>query len=188
MSRCCALAAELSRDLNGVKPWIYWADFLASAMLGYAALAGAILVVGRMIAWVSGMVAILALYRAGSFIHELTHIKHRDLPWFRFGWNAIVGVPLLVPSFLYEGVHNLHHNKTRYGTIEDPEYLPLALMKPWTVPLFVIVSALAPVAMLVRFGVLTPLSLVIPPLRKIVVERFSGLQINPLFRRRAARG
>ncbi|CAM3089165.1 Fatty acid desaturase domain-containing protein [Sphingomonas antarctica] len=181
------VAAELSRDLNGVKPRIYWADFLASAALGYAALASAILLSGAL-AWVSGVIAILALYRAGSFIHELTHVKHRDLRWFRFGWNAIAGVPLLVPSFLYEGVHNLHHNKTRYGTIEDPEYLPLALMKPWTVPLFVIVSALAPLAMLVRFGVLTPLSLIVPPLRTIVVERFSGLQINPLFRRRTPEG
>ena len=181
------VAAELSRDLNGVKPWIYWGDFLVSAVLGYAALAGAILLSDAW-AWLSGGVAILALYRAGSFIHELTHVKHRDLRWFRFGWNALVGVPLLVPSFLYEGVHNLHHNKTRYGTIEDPEYLPLALMKPWTVPLFVIVSALAPVAMLVRFGLLSPLSLLIPPLRTMVVERFSGLQINPLFRRRPPEG
>jgi fatty acid desaturase len=180
-------AAELSRDLNGAKPAIYWADFIGSAVLGYGALAGAILLSGAL-AWISGIVAVLALYRAGSFIHELTHIKHRDLPWFRFGWNVLVGVPLLVPSFLYEGVHNLHHNKTRYGTVEDPEYLPLALMKPWTVPLFVIVSALAPVAMLIRFGVLTPLSLLIPPLRNLVVERFSGLQINPLFRRRAPEG
>ena len=180
-------AAEMSRDLNGAKPGIYWGDFLGSAVLGYGALAGAILLSGAF-AWVGGVVAILALYRAGSFIHELTHIKHRDVTWFRFGWNSVVGVPLLVPSFLYEGVHNLHHARTRYGTIEDPEYLPLALMKPWTVPLFVIVSGFAPLAMLIRFGVLTPLSLLVPSLRKVVVERFSGLQINPLFRRRAPEG
>jgi fatty acid desaturase len=36
--------------------------------------------------------------------------------------------------------------------------------------------------------VLAPLSLIIPPLRKIVSERFSGLQINPLFRRRPPEG
>ena len=41
----------------------------------------------------------------------------------------LLGVPLLVPSFLYEGVHNQHHAKLYYGTIDDPEYLPLALMK-----------------------------------------------------------
>ena len=180
-------AAELTRDINVARPVVYWADFLASAVLGYAGLAGAILLSG-LLAVASAFVAILALYRAGSFIHELTHVRHRELPWFRFGWNAVVGVPLLVPSFMYEGVHNLHHNRTRYGTVEDPEYLPLALMKPWTLPLFVVTAALAPVALLVRYALLTPLSLVIPPLRTLVVERFSGLQINPKFRRRPPEG
>lgn len=180
-------AAELTRDINAAKPVIYWADLLGSALLGYATLAGAILLTGPL-ALLAGLVAVLALYRAGSFIHELTHIKHAQVPGFRLGWNALIGVPLLMPSFLYEGVHNLHHAKTRYGTVDDPEYLPLALMKPWTLPLFVVVAALAPVAMLVRFGVLTPLSLVFPKLRALVVARYSGLQINPKFRRRPAEG
>jgi fatty acid desaturase len=180
-------AAELTRDINVARPLVYWGDFLGSAALGYAGLAGAILLSGLW-AVASALVAILALYRAGSFIHELTHVRHRELPWFRFGWNALVGVPLLVPSFMYEGVHNLHHARTRYGTVEDPEYLPLALMKPWTLPLFVVTAALAPVALLLRFAVLTPLSLVIPPLRRLVVGQFSGLQINPKFRRRPPEG
>jgi fatty acid desaturase len=157
-------------------------------VVGYGALAAAIVVpsTGWMVA--AMIVSILGLYRAGSFIHELTHIKHSAVPGFRFGWNALVGVPLLLPSFMYEGVHSLHHAKTRYGTSEDPEYLPLALMKPWTVPLFVLIAALGPIALLFRFAVLAPLSLVIPPLRRIVVERYSGLVINPDFRRRPAEG
>ena len=154
-------AAELTRDINVARPMIYWGDFLGSAALGYAGLAGAILLSG-MWAFAAAFVAMLALYRAGSFIHELTHIRHRELPWFRLGWNMVVGVPLLVPSFMYEGVHNLHHARTRYGTVEDPEYLPLALMKPWTLPLFVVTAALAPVALLIRFAVLTPVSLLSP--------------------------
>src|SRR3954453_10880194 len=129
----------------------------------------------------AGLIAVLALYRAGSFIHELTHIKKGAVKGFRFVWNLIVGVPLLVPSFMYEGVHNQHHGKTYYGTANDPEYLPLALMKPWTLPLFLIVAALAPVGMLIRFGILTPLSLLSPKLRRAVVGRYSGLQINPRF-------
>jgi fatty acid desaturase len=180
-------AAEVTRDINVAKPLIYWGDFLGSAAVGYAALAGAILLSGIW-AFAVAFVAILALYRAGSFIHELTHIRHRELPWFRFGWNAIIGVPLLIPSFMYEGVHNLHHARTRYGTVEDPEYLPLALMRPWTLPLFVVTAALAPIALLIRFAVLTPLSVVFPPVRRIVVGQFSGLQINPKFRRRAPDG
>lgn len=181
-------AAELTRDLHAAKPSIYWTDLVASCVVGYAALTAAIQLPATGWAVLAGVVAVFALYRAGSFIHEVSHMKHSALRGFRGGWNALVGVPLMVPSFMYEGVHNLHHARTRYGTIDDPEYLPLALMKPWTVPLFVLAAALAPVGLLVRYAVLTPLSFVFPGLRKVVVERFSALAINPQFRRRLPEG
>jgi fatty acid desaturase len=181
-------AAELTRELNAPRPAIYWSDLIASVTIGYGALAVAATIGSRGWAVVAGMVAVLALYRAISFIHELTHIKHAALPGFRLGWNALVGVPLLTPSFMYEGVHNLHHAKTRYGTAEDPEYLPLALMKPWTLPVFITVSMLAPVGLLIRYAILSPLSAIFPKLRTIVVERYSALSINPSFRRRVPDG
>ncbi|WP_260580729.1 fatty acid desaturase family protein [Sphingopyxis sp. PET50] len=181
-------ASDLTRDLVTPSARIYWTDFLGSALLGYAGVAGAILAPSTGWALAAAVVAVLALYRAGSFIHELTHIRKQALPGFRLAWNALIGVPMLIPSFLYEGIHSLHHNRTKYGTVEDPEYLPLALMKPWTVPLFVVAAAFAPFALLFRFAVLTPLSFLIPPLRKLVMERYSGLIINPLFRRRAPEG
>ena len=174
-------AASLTRDLNAPKDAIYWADMLGSALLGYAGLLAAMLVRPTWFAVGCGIVAVLALYRAGSFIHELTHIKKGAVKGFRFTWNLIVGVPLLVPSFMYEGVHNQHHAKRYYGTVDDPEYLPLALMHPWTLPLFLMVAALAPIGMLIRFGILAPLSLLSPRLRSVVVGRYSGLQINPKF-------
>ena len=174
-------AASLTRDLNAPRTAIYWADMLGSALLGYAALLAATLVKPTWFAVGIGMVAVLALYRAGSFIHELTHIKKGAVRGFRFTWNLIVGVPLLVPSFMYEGVHNQHHAKRYYGTVDDPEYLPLALMHPWTLPVFLIAAALAPIGMLIRFGILAPLSLLSPKLRAAVVGRYSGLQINPKF-------
>jgi fatty acid desaturase len=180
-------AATLTRDLNAPNPAIYWADFLGSALIGYAGLALAIGATGWMQA-LGAVVAVLALYRAGSFIHEVTHIKQSALPGFRTAWNLIIGVPLLVPSFMYEGVHNLHHARTRYGTVDDPEYLPLALMGPGKLVLFVVVAVLAPFALLLRFGVLAPLSLVLPPLRRMLVEQFSALTINPEFRRAAPEG
>ena len=162
---------------------------LGSALLGYAALVrGDRSPDRRCSASVAGLVAILALYRAGSFIHELTHLKPSAVPGFRLVWNLLVGVPLLVPSFMYEGVHNQHHAKTYYGTADDPEYLPLALMQPWTLPVFLIAAALAPIGMLIRFGLLAPLSLLSPKLRETVVAKYSGLQINPLFRRRRPEG
>ena len=181
-------AATLTRDLNVPDARIYWADLIGSAVLGYSALFTAMFAGSAGIASAAGVVAVLALYRAGSFIHELTHIKKGAVRGFRLVWNAIIGVPLLVPSFMYEGVHNQHHAKRYYGTADDPEYLPLALMKPSTLPLFLIAAALAPVGMLIRFAILAPLSMLSPALRRVVVEKYSGLQINPKFRRPAPQG
>ena len=181
-------AAELTRDISTARPEIYWPDMLISAGLGYAALAGAILVDSTWLAVGLGLFAALSLYRALLFIHELTHIHKNALPGFRFVWNLLVGIPLLTPSFMYEGVHTLHHSRTRYGTPEDPEYLPLALMKPWSLPTFILVAILAPPLLLIRSGILVPLGALIPPLRKLVWERVSALSINPDFRRRKPEG
>ena len=180
-------AVELTRDISAAKPAIYWPDMLGSAALGYAGIAGAVLLSGWQ-AWAAGIVAVLFLYRALLFIHELTHIHRTALPGFRLAWNALVGIPMLTPSFMYEGVHTLHHARTRYGTAEDPEYLPLALMKPWSLPAFILIAALLPVGLLLRAALLVPLGAVIPPLRKLVWERASSLSINPDFRRRPPEG
>jgi fatty acid desaturase len=181
-------AADLTRDIAEARPGIYWPDMLASAALGYAGLAGAIVLANPWLAVASAVVAVLALYRALLFIHELTHIHRDALPGFRLGWNLMVGIPMLTPSFMYENVHTLHHARTRYGTIEDPEYLPLALMKPWSLPVFLITAILLPPALLLRSAVLVPLGAMFPPLRRLVWERLSALAINPAFRRRAPEG
>lgn len=181
-------AAELTRDLQKHNALLYWADFLGSAALGYAAAATAMLVQPWWLAVAAGLIAVLALYRATLFLHEVTHLEEGRLPGFAAAWNLVIGVPTLLPSFLYEGIHIVHHSRTRYGTVQDPEYLPLALMGPWTLPLFLLAALLMPFALLLRFGVLGPLSLLSPRLRTLVVGRFSGLQINPRFVRRAPEG
>ena len=181
-------ARDLTRDLGEAKPAIYWPDMLVSAGVGYAGMVAAILAESAWVTVLAGVIAALALYRALMFIHELTHIKSDALPGFRLGWNLMVGIPMLTPSFMYEGVHVIHHKRTQYGTIEDPEYLPLALMKPWSLPAFVLVALLAPLALIVRFGVLVPLGAIIPPVRNFVWQRFSSLSINPDFRRKPPAG
>jgi len=181
-------ARDLTKGLGEAKPGIYWSDMLLSAAVGYAGIAVAIFSTNLGVQIAAGVVAALALYRALMFIHELTHIHRDALPGFRTGWNLLVGIPMLTPSFMYEGVHVIHHKRTQYGTVEDPEYLPLALMKPWSLPLFVVVAMLLPVALIARFGVLYPLGLVIPAVRRFTWERFSALSINPEFRRKAPEG
>jgi fatty acid desaturase len=179
-------AAELTRDISAHRPAIYWSDMLASSLLGYAALAGAILLQPAWLAWASGIVAVLLLYRALLFIHEISHFRKNEVPGFLLVWNLMVGIPMLTPSLMYEAVHTLHHARTRYGTIEDPEYLPLALMKPWSLPAFILIALLAPPALIIRYGILAPLGLIFPPLRRLTWERLSSLSINPSFRRRPA--
>ncbi|WP_271440009.1 fatty acid desaturase family protein [Pontixanthobacter luteolus] len=181
-------ARDLTKDIAEAKASIYWTDMLLSAGLGYAALALAILADSVPLAIAAGLASALLLYRALLFIHELSHIHRNALPGFRKAWNLLVGIPMLTPSFMYEGVHTLHHKRTQYGTIEDPEYLPLALMKPWSLPLFVLIALLAPPALVLRFGILVPLGAVFPPIRKLVWERVSALSINPDFRRRPPEG
>jgi fatty acid desaturase len=180
-------AADLTRALSTANPAIYWCDFLASIVVGYAGVVGAVLLP---FGWaiLAAVVAILALYRAVSFIHEITHLKASAVPGFRTGWNLLLGIPLLVPSFMYEGTHNQHHARTRYGTADDPEYLPLALMPAWQLTVFLFASLLAPFALLLRFGVLAPLSLIVPPLRSLLIARASTLATNPGYRRRPPEG
>jgi fatty acid desaturase len=180
-------AADLTRELSTANPAIFWGDFLASIILGYAAV---YIATSAPIGWAiaAAVVAVLALYRAVSFIHEITHLKTAAVPGFRAGWNLLLGIPLLVPSFMYEGTHNQHHARTRYGTVDDPEYLPLALMRPWQLAVFLFASLLAPIALLLRFGVLAPLSALIPPLRREVIARASTLATNPAYRRRPPEG
>ena len=63
-------------------PAIYWADFLASAAIGWTTLGLAAMARGWTRAWwLTG--AIFALYRAVLVIHEITHRAKRDVPAFR---------------------------------------------------------------------------------------------------------
>jgi len=48
-------------------------------------------------------------------------------------------------------------------------------MKPWSLPLFLVIAILLPVGLLIRSAVLVPLGGVIPPLRKLVWQRASAL-------------
>ena len=99
-------AREIVRDLHDPKPFLYWADFLLFGALGWAAFVAA--VVAAPFSWAQAglaLVAALALYRAAIFTHELAHLKKGSFGFFRLVWNLTAGCPLLIPSFMYHGVH-----------------------------------------------------------------------------------
>lgn len=176
-------AHRLTSDLQRARPKVVWTDFALTAFATYAGLAVAVLADGALLRLSGAVLCALALYRGVSFIHEITHLRPSHVPGFKFAWNAVFGVIFLTPSLFYEGVHNLHHIKTRYGTIRDPEYLPLSHRGYGEIIIFVAIAALAPLGGFLRFGVLAPLSFAIPALRRVVVANLSSLTINPDFRR-----
>ena len=178
---------QLPRDLFRPRPAIYWIDLLVSASLGWAALAGAIASSGleRALLLVG---SIVFLYRATLFIHEMTHLAPSDVAWFKPAWNVLVGIPVLLPSFLYEGVHLDHHRHQCYGTVRDPEYVPFARRPPTHMLSFLIGSLALPIVLVLRFGVLAPVSWFVPAVRRFIAERCSSLAINHQYVRRAALG
>ncbi len=180
---------KLVDDLFAHKPALYWADMGLSAAVGWAAIVFAIHRGGfDAVTVVLMLTSSFAFLRAVLFIHELSHFRRGVMPGFSLAWNLLVGVPLLVPSFMYVGTHTDHHKRTLYGTIRDPEYLPLAHLGRGRMIRFVLEMFLVPVLLVLRYGVLTPLSWLVPPLRKPVVERMSALVINPDYVRKMPQG
>jgi fatty acid desaturase len=177
------LTRDLVRDLNGVRPAIYWTDLIATALVGWAGFAAAVMLkpfsIGMMVATA---VAVAGLYRGLCFIHEISHQSSRVLPGFETAWNLLIGYPLLLPSFVYVGVHPLHHKLSTYGTGLDPEYLPFARSCTMTV-LFALESFLIPIALLVRFLVISPIGMVSRSFQNWLVVHASSLTMNVSYRR-----
>jgi fatty acid desaturase len=174
-------AHALTADLTTPNRTFYWLDLILTATLAWGGLALAASTHSAPVGVAAGLVSLLALYRGLSFIHEISHLRPKDVPGFRLGWNLLIGVPLMTPSMMYEGVHNLHHAKDRFGTARDPEYLPLGRFSQLKLAGFALISLLAPLGVILRSGILIPLSFVIPVVRRLVRTKLSALVINPDF-------
>jgi len=178
-------ARALVRDLMTPDPRIYWSDFLFHITLGWTAFVTT-LHAPRFSIWqiLAYWVAVFAFYRAAIFIHELAHLERGTFRLFRLVWNMTCGIPFMIPSFTYDGVHYDHHKPAVYGTFEDGEYLPFATQRPVRLIGYVLLALILPLLLVVRFLLLTPVSYLIPPLRKIIWERASSLTINPAYIRK----
>lgn len=168
---------------------IYWPDMLASMLVGWSSFALALRYQSQpVLTVVFSVVSVFALYRAILFIHEITHLKRGAVPGFETAWNLTVGVPLMAPSMLYVGSHNDHHRRAVFGTAIDPEYEPIGHWTPWHVVASGLPMLFVPAVLAIRWAVLGPISYLIPPLRRVVVERASALVINPRYRRKPPQG
>ena len=171
-------AREIVGDLFRHNPAIYWADFLISLTVGYAAagvyLEPALPLVARLLCF---PVAGFALYRVASIMHEIVHFRQNEFRGFKITWNILAGIPMLMPTYFYES-HIAHHNTHYYGTGKDGEYLPLGNGTWGNILLFLCQVFLQPILVVFRFLFLTPISLLHPKLRRWVLSRASSFVIN----------
>ena len=144
-------ARELVRDLYRPNPWIYWSDFLGSALLGWGAFIRTLMVPTFSLQQVfCFLIAVLAIYRAALFIHEIAHFKNGSFLIFQKVWNLICGFPLMIPTFLYQSVHFDHHKQNFYGTVKDGEYFPFASRGRGLILLYISFSLFIPLIFFFR--------------------------------------
>lgn len=178
----------LVSDLAAHRYAIYWSDFLlciaifwaSFCTIAYRAAAFDALAVAMFI------VAVLALYRASCFMHEIVHLPRSALTGFRWAWDLLCGIPMLLPSYFYAS-HVDHHAALTYGTDRDPEYLPLLHESKASMAMLVAGTLIAPLTLWLRFAVITPLAWCIPALRALVDARFSSVTLHPHYRAEVAR-
>jgi fatty acid desaturase len=175
-------ARNIVGELFRPKPWVYWTDMILTAAVAYpAASAYFLLPLDNPLKYVALLVSALALFREGTFMHEIQHFSGREMRRFTIAWNILCGIPMLMPSFLYDN-HARHHSRATYGTIDDGEYLPLGRGAWGHFAMYALQALLLPFAVAFRFLVLSPLALASRAWRSLVLRRFSFYGINPYYR------
>lgn len=170
-------------DLMTPQPWIYYFDLGFSASLAWTSLAIAVISVPWSAAMGLGLlVSTFAIYRCLIFNHEITHLATGAVPGLTGMYNLLVGYPILLPSIMYEGVHAGHHRTCDYGTVRDPEYVPLG-GQPLRIILFQFASLSTPPLLILRWLVAGPVGLAVPPFQRFLERVGSSLTISPVYRR-----
>ena len=177
-------ARSLVAHLMVRKAHIYWLDLLLNLGLGWGGFYLVVVTPAYTVLSITAfIVSAFSLYRVAIFVHEIVHMKKGTFRIFIIFWNLVGGMPLLIPSFTYYGVHNDHHKRDTYGTTEDGEYLPFGAEEGWKIIAYVFLSLLLPLLFLLRFALLTPLTWFNKNLANYVWERASSLTIDLNYRR-----
>lgn len=177
-------ARHVTRDLFARSSGLYWLDLLLTATVAWSCTVVYFTVVPWSLLQVAAMVlAGVAFYRAGTFMHEIIHMKRHEMRGFKVAWSILVGIPLLMPWILYRN-HGEHHSRIHFGTPEDGEYLPLAASPLTEILKYLAVIPLLPLLAVVRFGLAGPLSHFHRPFREWLLERATAYVISPYYHKR----
>lgn len=180
--------SEIVGDLQRRSPALYWTDLLLSVAGAWALTAVYFIAPAWSAAQIVAFLgASILLFRAGTFIHEIVHFARREMVWFRRAWNLLIGIPLLMPWVFYRN-HLAHHSARGFGTPDDGEYLPLAAAPVRETFKYLVQAPLLPLLVVIRFGLLGPVSWLHRGLREWVLTAVSAGVINPYYRKRFAAG
>jgi fatty acid desaturase len=176
-------ARHIVKDLFTPKPWVYWTDFLLSMGIG-----GACFGLHRRVlepwtlAWALAFVVCgICYFRAVLFTHELVHIRdNKKFNSLRVAWNLMCGIPFLMPTFTYY-THLEHHQRKHFGTHGDGEYIPLARMSPIHIFIYMLQPLWMPLAAVLRFAILSPISWISPRFRQWVHRHMSSMIMDPTY-------
>lgn len=177
-------ARALVADLFDRQPALYWTDFTLTSSVAW--LLTAVYFIDPAGPWVqvgAMLLAAIAFFRVGTFIHEIVHFRSGEMTGFKWAWNLAIGFPLLMPWVLYRN-HIEHHSQIHFGTPGDGEYLPLAAMPPLETVKYLVQVPLLPILAVIRFGLLGPLSHVSTSFREWLLTRASAAITNPYYRKR----
>lgn len=170
-------ARALVSDLFAHKPLVYWTDLLLTLAVGYSMAALYLRSPAFSAQQLIGFtICGFALFRAGSYVHEIAHMRNGEMRNFRVAWNLLCGIPMVMPSHFYEN-HVDHHNSHHYGTVHDGEYLPLGAGPLRDIFWFFAQVPFLPVYIALRL-LLSPLTLVDARLRNWALEHMSSYVIN----------
>jgi fatty acid desaturase len=180
-------ARSAVNDLHARSAPCYWIDFTLTTAGAWGFATGYFASPAWSAAQISAyLVSIFLFFRTGTFIHELVHAGRGQLVWFGRVWNLFVGIPFLMPWIFYRN-HADHHNAQHFGTPRDGEYLPLAASPLRETVKYLAQAPLLPLLMLVRLGILGPLSWLHRGLREWTLTRASAAVSNPYYAKRFPR-
>jgi fatty acid desaturase len=176
-------ARALVRDLLPRNASTYWLDLLLTLPTAWLLTLVYLHPDAGLWLWPAGFAAGVLFYRGATFMHEIVHMREREMLGFKRTWNALIGIPFCAPWILYRS-HTDHHNRMLYGTPADGEYLPLGASPRRELLLYVGQLPLLPLLAWLRFGVLAPMSWLHRGLREWVLTHASAAVINPYTGRR----
>lgn len=166
-----------------VRPAHYWVDLLSTSTIGWGAFVLSFALRDQIALWAAtAAISAIAFLRAAYFIHELAHRTETELPGFSLAWHLIVGVPVGLPALMM-WPHREHHHPSTYGTLDDPEYAPVPSWHRKRLVGAMLIYAIVPALLAVRWGLTTWASHLHPKLRHHAIAKVSTADIYHRYER-----